>query len=56
MTPRDCVRCGLEAQAIVERATDLIETTPDEAAQWALIRYILEMLTFFAVLMPENGP
>jgi hypothetical protein len=37
-------RYGAEAQAIVERATDLIETMPDETLQRTLIRYILGML------------
>ena len=37
-------RYGPEAQAIVERATDLIETLPDEALRRALIRRILGML------------
>lgn len=37
-------RYGSEAQAIVERATDLIETLPDEALRRALIRRILGML------------
>jgi hypothetical protein len=37
-------RYGPEAQAIVERATDLIETLPDETLQRTLIRYILGML------------
>ena len=37
-------RYGPEAQAIVERATDLIETLPDEALRRTLIRHILEML------------
>ncbi len=37
-------RYGPEAQAIVERATDLIETIPDEALRRTLIRRILGML------------
>jgi hypothetical protein len=37
-------RYGPEAQAIVERATDLIETLPDEALRRALIRRILGMV------------
>ncbi len=37
-------RYGPEAQAIVERATDLIETLPDGALQRTLIRYIQGML------------
>ncbi len=37
-------RYGPEAQAIVEQATDLIETLPDETLQRTLIRYILGML------------
>lgn len=37
-------RYGPEAQTIVERATDLIETIPDEALRRLLIRRILGML------------
>jgi hypothetical protein len=37
-------RYGPEAQAIIERATDPIETLPDETLQRTLIRYILGML------------
>lgn len=37
-------RYGVEAQAIVERATDLIETIPDEALRRTLLRRILGML------------
>lgn len=37
-------RYGPGAQAIVERATDLIETLPDEALRRSLLRHILGML------------
>ncbi len=44
-------RYGPEAQAIVERATDLIETLPDQTLRRALLRSILGMLHEKLILM-----